>query len=104
MKKCIYALLMSAALAAGITGCSGDNGSSGAQPQESGSGSSVPTAEAEQPEEKKNAKVTIEGTKFMVDGQELWLNGEYSLAELERLLRQHGRSRMGIHLCAAPAG
>lgn len=75
MKKCIYALLMSAALAAGITGCSGDNGSSGAQPQESGSGSSVPTAEAEQPEEKKNAKVTIEGTKFMVDGQELWLNG-----------------------------
>lgn len=49
MKKRILALLMSAALSAGITGCSGDNGPSGAQPQESVNGSSVPTVEAQQP-------------------------------------------------------
>lgn len=32
-------------------------------------------AETPAPEAKKNARVTTDGTKFMVDGKELWING-----------------------------
>ncbi len=33
------------------------------------------TTEISAPAAKKNARVTIDGTKFMVDGKELWING-----------------------------
>ena len=65
VKKLLAAFLGAVVL---LTGCSGNN---------SGAGSSEnPAVTSEvQPEVTKNAKVTIDGTKFMVDGNELWING-----------------------------
>ncbi len=64
MKK-ILAMLLSAVCL--LTGCSGNQGGVSSEPQG--------TSEVSAPEAKKNARVTIDGTKFMVDGKELWING-----------------------------
>lgn len=58
MKK-IFSLILSLVLTCSLAGCSDNNvGSSDT--------SDVPSA---------SARVTIDGTKFMVDGKELWING-----------------------------
>ncbi len=76
MKKRIMTLLLTAAIAAGLTGCSGkENASAGSDSVLQEGSTRQATAEAEPEAPKKNAKVTIEGTKFMVNGSELWING-----------------------------
>lgn len=66
MKKRILAILMGMSML--LTACSKE----GAPSSES---SETSTAETEIQAPTKSAKVTIEGTKFMVDGKELWING-----------------------------
>lgn len=68
MKKLTSALLC-AAIMISLSGCAKTESSTPESP------TGVSTAEAQQPEVKKNAKVTIDGTRFMVDGKELWING-----------------------------
>lgn len=58
MKK-FFALILSLALTCGLTGCSDNN-------EGSSEISDVPSA---------SARVTTDGTKFMVDSKELWING-----------------------------
>lgn len=66
--KNILAILCAAVLL--LSGCSGNGNSVPAEENGSSevSGNTVT-------EQKKSAKVTIQGTKFMVDGKELWVNG-----------------------------
>lgn len=50
-----------------LTGCAAKPENESSAPQG--------TTEISAPAAKKNAHVTIDGTKFMVDGKELWING-----------------------------
>ncbi len=75
MKKRIFTLLMTAVLAVGMSGCSGSDGASSDSGLTQEQQDSAQTAEAASPTAKKNAKVTVEGTSFMVNGSELWING-----------------------------
>ena len=65
MKKLLTVILSAACL---LTGCAAKQEAvSGSEPQQ--------TAETPAPEAKKNARVTTDGTKFMVYGKKLWING-----------------------------
>ena len=71
MKNTLFRRVTAAFLAAVMTiACAGCNSASQVDP-DSGSAS----AEEVQPESAASARVTIDGTKFMVDGKELWING-----------------------------